>query len=80
MVKCHSEIDETDCCSEVWVNATKGPIADKHVALLGKYDQRGSYNGRPVYFLEQYGLEYYLYFRKMGNNLGIKKLLKSKMG
>ena len=66
-VKCHSDVDETECCSQVWVNATDGPIADNHMASLGKYERKGSFNGRHVYYLSQYGLEYYLYFRKMGN-------------
>ncbi len=43
-----------------------GDIALNQGAILGTYDQIGSFNGRPLYHTAQYGLQFYLYFRKKG--------------
>lgn len=67
-VECHSEIVEVPCCLSLSVNATSGSVAENQPAVLFDYDQVGSLNGRPLYHGNQFGLDFYVYFRKTGRS------------
>ena len=47
---------------------SSGSVAENQPAVLFDYDQVGSLNGRPLYHGNQFGLDFYVYFRKTGRS------------
>ena len=43
-------------------------MAENQPAVLSDYDQVGSLNGHPLYHGNQFGLDFYVYFRKTGRS------------
>ena len=46
----------------------RGSVAENQPAVLSDYDQVGSLNGHPLYHGNQFGLDFYVYFRKTGRS------------
>ena len=47
---------------------SRGSVAENQPAVLFDYDQVGSLNGHPLYHGSQFGLDFYVYFRKTGRS------------